>query len=104
MDEAMRRIKMNETGISEWKATKEEQLTLREFDFAQVNKARLEQHRDFETHHKTLLELERGQHAQTMERTLNRITRQLQFGDADHSGGRRTPTRELLAAAVVPPI
>jgi len=102
LDEAARRVRSNESEIYAWRTAKESQLAERERELEARNRRRLAQQRDVEAHHQGLLGLEQGLHAQTMDRTLNRITRQLQFGDATDAGGRDTPTRELLANALAP--
>mmetsp|Transcript_75511 Transcript_75511/g.179362 ORF Transcript_75511/g.179362 Transcript_75511/m.179362 type:complete len:375 (-) Transcript_75511:175-1299(-) len=77
------------------RALQEVELAKREVWFEQQTAAH-RRHKDMvETHHKTLLDLEKGLHQRTMERTMLRITRHLQYGDAE-AAGEDTPTRKVF--------
>jgi len=100
LDEAQRRIAEHEQSIGEWKALKELELSKREAGLETWAAAKREHRAAAEDHHKEMLALERGMHRKTMERTLDRVALHLTCGGgASPTGGRETPTREVIAAA-----
>merc|ERR1719330_1966608 len=103
LKEARRRIQANQKDLDVWKVSKEAHLAKKEADAAEWADSQTRQRVAHEEHHKKLLDLEQGLHKRTMTRTLDRITRQLKFGDLD-DGGRDTPLRELIAGTTVPNI
>merc|ERR1712039_498296 len=99
VQEAERRIAERENNLHEWQSLKELNLAKREASLDEWEQARQKQSLAVQAHDKRLLKLEQSQHRRTMERTLDRVARHLQHGDAD-TGGRITPTQDVFASAI----
>jgi len=95
LSEARRHVTIMELDMREARAIQEAETSRREGRLDEWLSAQRRQNTAFEAHHKGMLELEKGLHKKTMERTMQRVNRHLKLGDAD-CGGRETPTREVF--------
>jgi len=93
--ECKRRTGAIEQEASEHKAMMEMEFARKEGRLDEWTSKQRRQNTTLETHHKAMLELEKGLHSRTMERTMQRINRQMEYGDAG-SNGRDTPTRQVI--------
>lgn len=100
LKEAGRRTDTIETEAAEWRATMEIEFSRKEARLGEWAGKQRMQNTSMEAHHKGMLELEKGLHSKTMERTMQRVNRQIEYGDAG-ANGRDTPTRQLLNS--IPP-
>jgi len=95
LNEAKRHTSAVEQDSLEWKAMKEMEFSRKEARLEEWTSNQRRQNESLQTHHKGLLELEKALHNKTMERTMQRVNRHLEFGDAG-TNGRETPTRQAL--------
>jgi len=103
LDECKKRVYAVEAEAHSWFAKKDRELAKKEAMWTAWGSQQEQHKKDFEQRHKGMLELEQGLHRRTMERTLDRITRHLQFGNGDANPGEpATPTKEVFAAAAAP--
>lgn len=95
LTEAKRHAGEVEKEAVEWKAMMEIEFSRKEARLEEWTSKQRRQNDSIETHNKGLLELEKALHNRTMERTMQRVNRQLEYGDAGTTG-RDTPTRQVL--------
>jgi len=95
LSEAKRHTSAVEQDAVEWKAMMEIEFSRKESRLDEWTAKQRRQNSSLENHHKGMLELEKGLHNRTMERTMQRVNRQLETGDAG-SNGRDTPTRQVM--------
>lgn len=93
--EAKRHMTSVEQEQKEWRAMQEIEFARKEARLDEWTEKQRRQNSSLETHHKGMLELEKGLHGRTMQRTMERVNRQIEYGDAA-TGGRETPTREAI--------
>merc|ERR1719506_1946614 len=93
---AKRHTSAVEQDAKEWKVMMEVELSRKEGRLEDWTTKQRQQNSLVEAHHKGLLELEKGLHNRTVERTMQRINRHLEYGDAGVNG-RDTPTRQALS-------
>lgn len=95
LTEAKRHTSAVEQDALEWRAMMEIEFSRKEARIDEWTSKQRKQNEAMENQHKGLLELEKGLHGRTMERTMQRVTRHLEYGDAA-ANGRDTPTRQAF--------
>jgi len=95
LEEAKRHTSAIEQDAVEWKTMMEMQYARKEARLENWTENQRRQNESLEAYHKSILELEKGLHSRTMERTMHRVNRQIEYGDGG-AGGRDTPTRQML--------
>jgi hypothetical protein len=95
LTEAKRHSGKMEQEFREAKAIQEIDIARKEARLEEWTLKQRQQNLSLENQHKGLLELEKGLHARTMERTMQRTLRHLEYGDGP-TGGKDTPTRHML--------
>lgn len=95
LNDAKRHTSAVEQDASEWKAIKEVEFSRKEARLEEWTSNQRKQNESLQTHYKGMLELEKSLHHRTMERTMQRVNRQLEFGDAGTTG-KDTPTRQAI--------
>mmetsp|Transcript_92481 Transcript_92481/g.160643 ORF Transcript_92481/g.160643 Transcript_92481/m.160643 type:complete len:399 (+) Transcript_92481:58-1254(+) len=95
MEDAKRHVRAMDTHMKEWKAIEEVELARKEARLTEWTGVQRRQNTSFENHHKGMLDLEKSLHNKTMERIMNRVNRQLVYGDGA-TGGTETPSRQVL--------
>jgi hypothetical protein len=95
LDEAKRNTSAVEQEATEFRAMMEIEFSRKEARLDEWTAKQRRQNASMEAQHKGMLELEKGLHSRTMERTMQRINRHLEHGDAGTSG-KDTPTRQVF--------
>lgn len=95
LEEAKRHTAAVQQDCAQWKAIQEIEFARKDARLDEWISKQRRQNDTLEKHHKGMLDLEKGLHNRTMERTMQRVSRQLEYGDGT-SGGRETPTRQVL--------
>lgn len=95
LSEAKRHTASVEQDALEWKAMKEMEFARKEARIEEWTSNQRRQNESLQNQHKGLLDLEKALHNRTMERTMQRVNRQIEYGDAATTG-RDTPTRQAI--------
>jgi len=95
LEDAKRHTAAVEQDCTQWKAIQEIEFARKDARLDEWISKQRRQNDTLEKHHKGMLDLEVGLHNRTMERTMQRVNRQLEYGDGA-TAGRETPTRHVL--------
>lgn len=95
LNDAKRHTSAVEQDASEWRAMKDVEFSRKEARLEEWTSNQRRQNESLQTHYSGMLELEKSLHHRTMERTMQRVNRQLECGGAD-TNGKDTPTRQAI--------
>eukprot|EP00929_Paragymnodinium_shiwhaense_P004331 TRINITY_DN105209_c0_g1_i1.p1 TRINITY_DN105209_c0_g1~~TRINITY_DN105209_c0_g1_i1.p1 ORF type:complete len:427 (-),score=123.29 TRINITY_DN105209_c0_g1_i1:56-1336(-) len=84
---------------AEWKMLQEADLAQRKIHLDEEVAKQRRQHEDLEKHWKGMIEMEKGMHSKTVERTMGRVCRRLRLGDTAYFDHRNTLTGEAMENA-----